>query len=573
MASLTLKETLARLRSGRLSARELCERCLERAKKLSSLNIYITQSEHLAKQQAHAASERLTSDDQNKPIRSLEGIPVAFKDNYCTEDMRTSCASRMLWNYHPPYNATMVQKMLESGSVLVGKANMDEFAMGSSSADSYAGPVKNPWTLLFQRIPHRFRFRATRSSCCHVPSSPAPRPKDSVALKRQGLHTSVSQPAQSESVLGEYGSGEGSQSASGLERLAFEDDSDWLVAGGSSGGSAAAVASGTALVAFGSDTGGSVRNPASYCGVVGLKPTYGLLSRHGLIPLVHSMDVPGIFTKTVEDAAIVLNAVAGHDVHDSTTVADEFEPVHLDDRFSMKGIHVGIPKEYHAPGTSAPVLEAWQRAADLLEKGGAKVTEVSLPHTQHSITCYQVLCCCEVASNMAPYDGIEFGHRASCEESTEELFAVSRHEGFNHEVRGRILAGNFFLLRKNYERFFIKAQKVRRLISDDFRQVYDSGVDVLLTPTTLSEAPKQSWFTSEDSRSRSMQQDVYTQPINMAGLPAVSVPAGLSPQGLPIGLQFIGQHFQEQKLLSVAHWFESNTDFLPLNLDFLDTDV
>ncbi|KAL8560887.1 hypothetical protein ACOMHN_063137 [Nucella lapillus] len=564
-------QTLTRLRDGRLNARELCERCLERAKKLSSLNMYITQTEDLARQQADAAAERLTEEGMVKSGRLLEGVPVAFKDNFCTRGIRTSCASHMLWSYHPPYHATMVQRVLDHGSVLVGKTNMDEFAMGSASINSFAGPVRNPWTLLFQTVPHRYRFRA-RSSSCQQDASQNPT-KDVLKFKRRGLHTSsVSGLGQSEAVLGGAGS-QDSQSASGLKRLRFEDDSDWLVTGGSSGGSAAAVASGTALASFGSDTGGSTRNPASYCGVVGLKATYGLLSRYGLIPLVNSMDVPGIVTKTVEDAAIMLNAVAGHDVHDSTTVADHFEPVQLSDTFSLKGLHVGIPKEYHAPGTSNAVLDAWRRAADMLERGGARVSEVSLPHTQHSITCYTVLCCCEVASNMAPYDGIQFGHRARCEESTEELFAASRHEGFNHVVRGRILAGNFFLLRKNYERFFLKAQKVRRLINDDFRRVFDSGVDVLLTPTTLSDAPKQSWFTSEDSRLRSEEQDVFTQPVNIAGLPAICVPAGLSPRGLPIGLQFIGQSFQEQQLLSVAHWFEQHTDFLPLNLDFLDTVV
>ncbi|XP_070189080.1 glutamyl-tRNA(Gln) amidotransferase subunit A, mitochondrial-like isoform X2 [Littorina saxatilis] len=563
MASLTLKETLVRLRDGRLNARELCERCLARANKLSSLNMYISRTERGARQQAERADQCLHKSGQEAK-KALEGIPVAFKDNLCTRDAPTTCASRMLLDYRPPYDATMVSRMLDSGAVLVGKTNLDEFAMGSGSTDSIVGPVKNPWTLLFQKTPHRYRFRANQSGCCQLETSPK-LSEDEVKVRRRGLHTSASRLSQSSTVLEPA-----DQSGSGLQRLSFEDDSDWLVTGGSSGGSAAAVASGTALVAFGSDTGGSTRNPASYCGVVGLKPTYGLLSRHGLIPLVNSMDVPGIVTKTVEDAAIVLNTVAGHDVQDSTTVTDPYQPVQLDDRFSLEGVHIGIPKEYHAPGTSQQVLDAWRKAADMLERGGAKVTEVSLPHTQHSITCYHVLCCCEVASNMARYDGIEFGHRAKCEESTEELFAATRHEGFNDVVRGRILAGNFFLLRRNYERFFLKAQKVRRLISEDFRRVYESGVDILLTPTTLTDTPTHSWFASEDSRTRSEQQDVFTQPVNMAGVPAITVPAALSLRGLPIGLQFIGQHFQEQKVLSVAHWFENNTDFMPLNLDFLD---
>ncbi|KAK7494285.1 hypothetical protein BaRGS_00014388 [Batillaria attramentaria] len=553
MTSLTVKEALSRLRDGRLNPQELCKQCLRRARKLTHLNIFITQTEEAAHKHAEASAYRLSKG--NNTAHPLEGIPVAFKDNFCTRGIRTTCASHMLSNYRPPYSATMVQRMQNSGAVLVGKANMDEFAMGSGSIDSIAGPVKNPWTLLFQNT--RQRSIANRQSACCRQNAPkdAASTSEELVVGRRGMHTAATEDIQLESAS---------------HRLAFVDDSDWLVTGGSSGGSAAAVASGAALVAFGSDTGGSTRNPASYCGVVGFKPTYGLLSRHGLIPLVNSMDVPGILTKTVEDSAIVLNTVAGHDVYDSTTVTDPFHPVQLDDKFSLDGIHIGIPKEYHAPGTSPDVLEAWRRAADLLEAGGAKVTEVSLPHTQHSITCYHVLCCCEVASNMARYDGIEFGHRAKVGESTEELYAATRHEGFNEVVRGRILAGNFFLLRKNYERFFLKAQQVRRLISDDFRHVFASGVDMLLTPTTLSDAPTHSWFTEHDNRTRSEQQDVFTQPVNMAGIPAITVPAALSPRGLPIGLQFIGQNFDEQKLLSVAHWFELNRDFLPLSLDFLD---
>lgn len=576
MASLTLKETLIRLRDGRLSAIELCERCIERARKLTSLNMYIQRTEQTAKQQAEQAHQRLLQSDKENPPRHLEGVPVAFKDNFCTKNIQTTCASRMLQNYLPPYDATMVQKMLDQGAFLMGKTNMDEFAMGSGSIDGAFGPVKNPWTLLFQKIPHQYLYRSSSASkCCHKQSlSPPQFSSEQVKiekLQKQGLHTSASDPKRSASgVAANAQSSCYGQSETGSHPLCFEDETDWLVTGGSSGGSAAAVASGTALVAFGSDTGGSTRNPASYCGVVGLKPTYGLMSRHGLIPLVNSMDVPGIVTRTVEDAAIVLNSVAGHDFHDSTTVTDKFKPVYLDDRFSLEGVHVGIPKEYHAPETSPEVLDAWRNAADLLERGGAKVTQVSLPHTQHSITCYHVLCCCEVASNMARYDGIEFGHRARCEESTEELFATTRLEGFNDVVRGRILAGNFFLLKKNYEHFFVKAQKVRRLISNDFRRVFESGVNILLTPTTLSDAPTHRWFTSQDNRLRSEQQDVFTQPVNMAGVPAITVPAALSPRGLPIGLQFIGQSFQEQRLLSVAHWFQLNTDFLPLNLDFLD---
>ncbi|XP_056014404.1 glutamyl-tRNA(Gln) amidotransferase subunit A, mitochondrial-like isoform X2 [Ostrea edulis] len=415
----------------------------------------------------------------------------------------------MLSNFVPPYTATVVQRLQDEGAVIIGKTNMDEFAMGSGSTDSIFGPVRNPWNYNFCQLQHTG----------------------------------------------------GSEEQGG--------SADWHIAGGSSGGSAVAIATGTCFGAFGSDTGGSTRNPAAYCGVVGFKATYGRLSRHGLIPLVNSLDVPGILTRSVDDASLIFNAVAGHDVRDATSVTDPLEKFTLPDDISVKDLHIGIPKEYHAPGLSLCVLDAWRRAADMFENAGAKVTQVSLPHTQYSIICYGVLCCAEVASNMSRYDGIEYGHRANVQDSTEELYAVTRHEGFNNVVRGRILAGNFFLLRRNYDDYFIKAQKVRRLIAEDFRKVFEGGVDILLTPTTLTEAPTYSWFTKEDNRTRAEEQDVFTQPINMAGVPAITVPASLSPSGLPIGLQFVGPNFHDRQVLTVAKWFEQQTNFKQLDLNYL----
>ncbi|XP_046353928.2 glutamyl-tRNA(Gln) amidotransferase subunit A, mitochondrial-like [Haliotis rufescens] len=523
MLSLTIREILTHLKDGRISAKDLCEKCLERSHQAKELNFLISETRELAQMSAADSDNRL---DKKLPPRNLEGVPMVFKDNYCMKGIPTTCASRMLSNFSPPYNATMVQRTTAAGAVIVGKANMDEFAMGSANVDSVAGPVINPW---------KYKFR-----------------------KRHGNERHHRRNNQSKDSAGDH--------------VTSSSSSDWFIAGGSSGGSAVAVAVGACYAAFSSDTGGSTRNPASYCGVVGLKPTYGLTSRHGLIPLVNSMDVPGIVTRTVDDAATVLNVVAGHDVHDSTTVRDHFDPVSLSTEFSVKGLHVGIPKEYFAPGTSPDVVLAWRRAADMLERAGARVTEVSLPHTQYSIICYNVLCCCEVASNMARYDGIEYGLRAPVDDSTEELYAQSRREGFNYVVRSRILSGNWFLLKRNYEDYFIKAQRVRRLISDDFQKVFASGVDVLLTPTTLGDAPLFRDYVSEDNRTRTEQHDVYTQSANMAGIPAVSVPACLSTQGLPIGLQFIGNHFQEQKLLSVAQWFEQQVNFPSLNLDHLDAE-
>lgn len=494
MLNLSIREVSVALREGRISSAELCRKCLNRIKKTHHLNAYITVSEELAIKQAQEAESRFHRGVHKGP---LDGIPFAVKDNFCTKNIKTTCASKILKAYSAPYDATVVQKLLDQGAVLIGKTNMDEFAMGSGSTDGAFGPVRNPWSY---SSPYR-------------------------------------------------------------ELTGSDPNSDWVIAGGSSGGSAAAVASLTSFLALGSDTGGSTRNPGALCGVVALKPTYGLVSRHGLIPLVNSMDVPGIMTRSVNDAATVLGILQGLDVKDSTTVQNPASLSDLPEDFNVKNICVGIPREYHAPGLSQEVLAQWGRVADMFEQAGARVEQVSLPHTQHSIVCYHVLCCAEVASNMARFDGLEYGLRSGVDSSTEAMYATTRHEGFNDVVRGRILSGNFFLLRQNYERYFQKAQQVRRLIAEDFEQVFRSGVDVLLTPTTLGDAARYSDFTQEDNRTRSAQEDVFTQPVNMAGLPAVSVPTTLSSRGLPIGLQLISPPFQDKKLLAVAQWVEQRVGF------------
>ncbi|XP_052236964.1 glutamyl-tRNA(Gln) amidotransferase subunit A, mitochondrial-like isoform X2 [Dreissena polymorpha] len=482
MLSLSLREVLHLIKTEQISARDLLKKCIERATSVRELNAYITETHELAWSQVGLAPGK----------SELAGIPIAVKDNFCTRNIPTTCGSKMLDNYVPPYNATVVDRLLTSGAVLMGKTNMDEYAMGSSVIiQSKEGPTSG---------------------------------------------------------------------------------GDWYIAGGSSGGSAVAVATGTCFGALGSDTGGSTRNPASYCGIVGLKPTYGSLSRYGLIPLVNSLDVPGILTKTVDDAALLLRIIAGRDVNDSTTVSESLHLTDLDDQPSVKGLHIGIPKEYNAPGLCGETRRAWEDVANALETAGACVSLVSLPHTQYSINTYSILCACEVASNMARYDGIEFGHRAEGNNmSTESLYAQSRHEGFNEVVRGRIFAGNYFLLRKNYRRYFQQALKVRRLISDDFTKVYGDGVDVLLTPTTLSVALPYSKFSMADNRTRTAEQDYFTQPINMAGLPAVSIPVRLSESGLPISLQVVGQRFKDRVMLNTAKWIEMNTNFQKLNLDYLDS--
>nr|XP_009935260.1 PREDICTED: glutamyl-tRNA(Gln) amidotransferase subunit A, mitochondrial [Opisthocomus hoazin] len=279
------------------------------------------------------------------------------------------------------------------------------------------------------------------------------------------------------------------------------------------------------------------------------------------------MDVPGILTRCVDDAAVVLGSLAGHDPKDSTTIQDNFEPFELPSLTNVSKLSIGIPKEYHAPGLSSEILSLWSKAAELFKNAGARVIEVSLPHTCYSIVCYHVLCTAEVASNMARFDGLEYGHRSDMNKSTESMYAATRREGFNDVVRGRILSGNYFLLKQNYENYFIKAQKVRRLIANDFVKVFESGVDILLTPTTLTDAVPYVEFIKEDNRTRSAQDDILTQAANMAGLPAINVPAALSERGLPLGLQFIGRSFQERQLLSVAKWFEKQVKFPMIQLE------
>ncbi|XP_077440474.1 glutamyl-tRNA(Gln) amidotransferase subunit A, mitochondrial [Vanacampus margaritifer] len=494
MLNLTLREVSIALREGKISPTELCRKCLNRIKQNQHLNAYITVTEDLALKQAYEAETRLL---RGTPKGPLDGIPFAVKDNFCTKNVKTTCASRMLKDYTPPYNATVVQKLFDQGAVLLGKTNMDEFAMGSGSTDGAFGPVRNPWSY----------------------ASP-------------------------------YG-----------ERTGAVPDSDWVISGGSSGGSAAAVASLTSYFALGSDTGGSTRNPGALSGVVALKPTYGLLSRHGLIPLVNSFDVPGIVTRSASDAAIILGILQGLDTKDSTTVPAPPSSTELPENFDVKNLRIGVPKEFHAPGLSEETAAQWSRVADMFEKEGARVEQVFLPHSPFSIACYHILCCAEVASNMARFDGLQFGHRSGVNSSTEAMYATTRHEGFNDVVRSRILSGNYFLLKQNFEHYFVKAQKVRRLIAADFNRVFGSGVDVLLTPTTLSDAARYADFTQEDNRTRSAQEDIFTVPANTAGLPAVSVPTTLSRRGLPIGLQLIGPAFRDKKLLSVAQWIEQRVGF------------
>ncbi|KAF5291707.1 hypothetical protein FQR65_LT11400 [Abscondita terminalis] len=476
-------ETSKLLQDLSITSTELTTASLKRANDISKLNAFITITKDEANRQAEESLYRYKA---RKQLSELDGITIAIKDNFCTSNIKTTCASKMLENFKPSYNATVYDRLKQVGAVLIGKCNLDEFAMGSGTVDSIYGPSKNMWS--------------------------------------------------------------------------FSDD--FFITGGSSGGCAVAVATGACFAAIGSDTGGSTRVPSSYCGLVGLKPTYGLVSRLGLIPLVNSMDVPGILTRSIDDCVSILNAIAGPDPKDSTCFTKPYRKIVLPsgDKLSIKGLKVGIPVEYYCNGLSNEVLQTWNEVALMLEDNGAILKQVSLPNTNYSIVCYSILNTCEVASNMARYDGIEFGLRADENASTEKLYATSRSLGFNEVVRNRILIGNYFLLNRNYDKYFNQALKVRRLILNDFDKAWEE-VQVLLTPTTLTTAPRYKDYISKTNRDQCAIQDFCTQPANMAGIPVVSLPIKLSNDGMPLSLQIMGRSLSEPMVLALAKFIESNVKF------------
>ncbi|KFD56794.1 hypothetical protein M513_02471 [Trichuris suis] len=468
---------------------ETIQECVILAQRLQKLNMFVTTTF------GEALSGAALLDSSTTAKGSLFGIPFAVKDCFSTKKIGTTLGSLMLSNYTPSYNATLVDRLLHAGCILLGKTNMDEFSMGASSLKTRFGPVKNPWTLATD--------------------------------------------------------------------IASKIDHDWYIAGGSSGGSAAVVATGVAKLALGSDTGGSIRNPAALCGVVGFKPTYGLLSRYGLVPLVNSFDTPGILARKVDDICTVMRTISSWDCHDSTLARSSRGDFSINDPSSAKKLCVGIPKEFYPPGLAGDVLTFWKDVARLLERdGGCRLVEVSLPHTQFSIVCYHVLGESEIASNMARYDGIEYGYRPVGKTSFNNLLAAGRQKGFNEVVRRRILAGNFFLLKRNCKYFYEKAARIRRLITEEYKRVYSAGVDVLLLPATQGDAPLYSHYVVEDVQyTRERQDDFFTQPANLAGLPAIVIPVGLSSRKLPIGLQLIGDRFQDSLLMNIAKWLEDRIEF------------
>jgi len=471
----SLAQLSAGLRAGELSSVELTQHMLQRINVHdAALNSFVSVTAERALAEARAADERIRDGEAT----ALTGIPIAHKDIFCTLDVRTSCGSRMLENFVSPYDATVVANLRQAGAVMLGKTNMDEFAMGSSNETSYFGPVRNPW------------------------------------------------------------------------------DTD-TVPGGSSGGSAAAVAARMCAAATGTDTGGSIRQPAALTGITGLKPTYGRCSRWGMIAFASSLDQAGPMTRSAEDAALMLAGMAGFDERDSTSAqrpVDDYVGALGKD---IRGLRIGIVKEFMGEGLDAGVGASVAAAIDELKKLGAEVVEVSLPNAGLSVPAYYVVAPAECSSNLARFDGVRYGHRCADPKNLEDLYKRSRSEGFGPEVKRRIMIGAYALSAGYYDAYYLKAQKVRQLIADDFRRAFES-CDVVVGPT----APGTAFRLGEkaDDPVSMYLQDIYTIAVNLAGLPGISIPAPAS-NGMPVGLQLIGNYFDEARILNVAHQLQLTTDW------------
>ncbi len=467
----TAHELAGIVKEGRISALEVTEASLDRIEEVEGeIGAFLEVNEEALTQAEEIDAKR----SQGHELGPLAGVPVALKDNLCTAGVKTTCASKILKDHIPVYDATVVERLKAADAVMVGKTNLDEFAMGSSTENS--------------------RFHAT--------SNP--------------LHLSK-------------------------------------VPGGSSGGSAAAVAAREAVVALGSDTGGSVRQPASFCGVVGLKPTYGRVSRYGLIAFASSLDQIGPITKDVEDAALLMNIISGHDPNDTTSVerpVPDFRPE--EEEYSLAGLRIGLPEEYFSEGIDSEVTERVKDAVDMLREAGAEVGECSLPHTEYALPAYYIIAPAEASSNLARYDGVRYGYRAAGAADLEEMYEQTRGEGFGPEVRRRIMLGTYALSAGYYDEYYLQALKVRTLIKRDFEKAF-ADFDVLATPTTPT-APFDLGDRTDDPLSMYLA-DLCTIPANLAGIPALSVPCGF-PDGLPVGLQLLGQPFQEGLLLRVGRVYE-----------------
>ena len=474
MHTKTLTELAQGLRSGKFSSLELTHAFLARIKQHQYLNAYITVTEEQALQSAKAADQRLASGN----AELLTGIPIAQKDIFCTLDVKTTCGSKMLDNFTAPYNATVVEKFNQAGAVMLGKLNMDEFAMGSSNETSYYGAVKNPWNIN-------------------------------------------------------------------------------TVPGGSSGGSAAAVAARLTVCATGTDTGGSIRQPAALCGITGLKPTYGRVSRYGMIAYASSLDQGGPMTQNAEDAAIMLQTMAGFDEKDSTSVDLPVPDYRAGLNNSLAGLKIGLPKEFFGDGLNNDMAATLEIAINEYKKLGAEVKEISMPNLKLAIPAYYVIAPAECSANLSRFDGVRYGYRCKNPVDLADLYTRSRGEAFGKEVKRRILMGTYALSTGYYDAYYLKAQKIRRLISEDFKKAL-ADVDVIMGPVT----PTTAFGIGEkmDDPIEMYLSDIYTIAINLAGLPAISIPAGFI-RDMPVGLQIIGNYFAEDRLLNVAHQYQKVTNW------------
>lgn len=474
MIEKTVAELSSSLSRGDISSVELTQAYLDRINRYNgTLNAFVTVCEESALTQA-AQADAARANGQNAP---LLGIPLAHKDIFCTSGIKTSCGSKVLHNFTAPYDATVVSRLSDSGAVMLGKTNMDEFAMGSSNETSYFGPVKNPWDT--DRVP-----------------------------------------------------------------------------GGSSGGSAAAIAADLCAMATGTDTGGSIRQPAAFCGITGLKPTYGRISRWGMIAFASSLDQAGPICKSAEDAALMLNAMAGLDTKDSTCADVPVEDYTADLNNSLQGLRIGIPRQHFAEGLSPEVEQAVREALGVYENLGAQLIDIDLPNNHLSVSAYYVVAPAEASANLSRFDGVRYGYRCDNPVDLEDMYKRSRSEGFGDEVKRRIMVGTYALSAGFYDAYYRKAQKIRRLVKQDFNAAFQQ-VDVIIGPTS----PHTAFNLGAKTDPVAMYlEDIYTIAVNLAGLPGMSVPVGLV-NGLPIGMHLVAGDFAESRLLNVAHQFQLNTDW------------
>ena len=481
ITKLTVSETLDGLKAKKFSAVEVAKDYIKAAEDNRRLNAYVLETPEVALAQAQVADNNYAQ-GTNRP---LEGIPMGIKDLFCTKGIRTTACSHILDDFVPPYESTVTQKLLDAGVGILGKLNMDEFAMGGSNETSFFGPVINP-------------YKADNS------------------------------------------------------------DAD-LVAGGSSGGSAAAVAADICAAATGTDTGGSIRQPSALCGVTGIKPTYGRCSRYGIIAFASSLDQAGPIAKSVKDCALLLNVMAGFDTKDATSanvaVPDFTQFLNRD----VKGLRIGIPKEYHPEGLNAEISKLWQQGAEMLKARGAEIVDISLPHTKYALAAYYIIAPAEASSNLARYDGVRYGLRVDGN-GLDDMYINTRTAGFGKEVKRRIMIGTYVLSAGYYDAYYLKAQKIRRLIRNDFIKAFEQ-CDVILTPTAPTPAFPIGDKSMQENPINMYLNDVFTVSVNLAGLPGISLPMGLSEHGLPLGLQLIGQAFDEDRLFQVASALEQDANF------------